>query len=131
MCVRLQKSRTCVGCRTFVYTPSLGVGIPSRRVGIPSGRAVSIHTPSPSVRLSLFVGSRVRCMSLIHAHTRFSRSQTISTVCVCHFSSVWVCRHTAWIKTHSCRRSDTDCRFRLFCSICGQRVKPRPSVTVA
>ena len=35
-----------------VHTPSLGVCIPSRRVGIPSGRAVSVHTPSPSVAIA-------------------------------------------------------------------------------
>ena len=34
-----------------VHTPSLGVGRPSRRVGIPSGRAVNVHTPSPSVAI--------------------------------------------------------------------------------
>ena len=67
----------------------------------------------------------------IHARTRFRRSQTISTVCVRHFSSVWVCRHTARIRTRGWRRSGADCRFRLFRSIRGQRVNPRPSVTVA
>ena len=36
----------------FVHTPSLCVGRPSRRVGIPSGRAVSVHTPSPSVAIA-------------------------------------------------------------------------------
>ena len=69
--------------------------------------------------------------ALIHAHTRFRRSQTIFTVCVRHFLSVWVCRHTARIKTRGWRRSDADCRFRLFCSNRKQRVNPRPSVTVA
>ena len=69
--------------------------------------------------------------TLIHAHSGFGRSQTIFTVCVRHFSSVWVCRHTARIKTRGWRRSDADCRFRLFCSIRGQHVNPRPSVTVA
>ena len=68
--------------------------------------------------------------ALIHAHTRFRRSQTISTVCVRHFSSVWVCRHTARIKTRGWRRSDADCRFRQFCSNRWQRVNPRLSVTV-
>ena len=34
-----------------VHTPSLCAGRPSRRVGIPSGRAVSVHTPSPSVAI--------------------------------------------------------------------------------
>ena len=34
-----------------VHTPSLCVGSTSRRVGIPSGRAVSVHTPSPSVAI--------------------------------------------------------------------------------
>ena len=69
--------------------------------------------------------------ALIHAHTRFRRSQTIATVCVRHFSSVWVCRPTARIKTRGWRRSDADCRFLLFCSNRGQRVNPRLSVTVA
>ena len=66
-----------------------------------------------------------------HAHTRFRRSQTISKVCVGYFSSVWVCRHTAQIKTLDWERSGTDCRIRLFFSIRGQRVNLRPSVTVA
>ena len=35
-----------------VHTPSLCAGRPSRRVGIPSGRAVSVHTPSPSVAIA-------------------------------------------------------------------------------
>ena len=35
-----------------VHTPSLCVGRPSRRVGIPSGRAVSVHTSSPSVTIA-------------------------------------------------------------------------------
>ena len=40
------------GCRTFVYTQRLySVGRSSRRVGIPSGRAMSVHTPSPSVAI--------------------------------------------------------------------------------
>ena len=69
--------------------------------------------------------------ALIHAHTRFRRSQPISTVCVRHFSSVWVCRPTARIKTRGWRQSDADCRFLLFCSNRGQRVNPRFSVTVA
>ena len=71
--------------------------------------------------------------ALIHAHTRFRRSQTISTVCVGlhHFSSVWVCRPTAQIKTRGWRRSDADCRFLLFCSNRGLCVNPRLSVTVA
>ena len=38
-----------LGCRTFVYTHCLW---PSPRVGIPSGRAVSVHTPSPSVAIA-------------------------------------------------------------------------------
>ena len=36
-----------------VHTPSLYASRPSRRVGIPSGRAVSVHTPSPSVEIAL------------------------------------------------------------------------------
>ena len=36
-----------------VHTPSLCAGRPSHRVGIPSGRAVSVHTPSPSVAIAL------------------------------------------------------------------------------
>ena len=39
--------------------------------------------------------------------------------------------HIAQIKTRGCGRSGADCRFRLFCSIRGQHVNPRPSVTVA
>ena len=35
-----------------VHTPSLCAGRQSRRVGIPSGRAVSVHTPSPSVAIA-------------------------------------------------------------------------------
>ena len=35
-----------------VHTPSLGVGRPSRHVGIPSERAVSVHTPSPSIAIA-------------------------------------------------------------------------------
>ena len=35
-----------------VHTPSLCLGRPSRRVGIPSGRAVSVHIPSPSVAIA-------------------------------------------------------------------------------
>ena len=35
-----------------VHTPSLCAGRPSRRVGIPSGRAVSVHTPSPSFAIA-------------------------------------------------------------------------------
>ena len=35
-----------------VHTPSPCVGRPSRREGIPSGRAVSVHTPSPSVAIA-------------------------------------------------------------------------------
>ena len=67
----------------------------------------------------------------IHARTRFRRSQKISTVCVRHFSSVWVCRHTVRMRTRGWRRSGADCRFRLFRSIRGQRVNARPNVTVA
>ena len=35
-----------------VHTPFLCAGRPSHCVGIPSGRAVSIHTPSPSVEIA-------------------------------------------------------------------------------
>ena len=35
-----------------VHTPSICAGRPSRRVGILSGRAVSVHTPSPSVAIT-------------------------------------------------------------------------------
>ena len=91
--------------------------------------ACGMRTP-PTHRVRYAYATYGTC-ALIHAHTRFRRSQTISTVCVRHFSSVWVCRPTAWIKTRGWRRSDADCRFLLFCSNRGQRVNPRLSVTVA
>ena len=131
----------------IVHTGSLNVSRPSRRVSIPSERAVSVHTPSPRVaiesdrlHLCAYAYATYGMCTVIHAHSRFRTSQTISTACVCHFStSVWVsrfnllgvCRHTALIKTRGWGRSDAACRFRLFCSNRGQRVNPRPSVTVA
>ena len=90
---------------------------------------MSVHVPYAH-RVRYAYATYGTCV-LIHAHTRFRRSQTISTVCVRHFSSLWVCRHTARNKTRGWRRSDADCRFRLFCSNRGQRVNPRLSVTVA
>ena len=75
------------------------------------------------------VGLCLRHLRYVYAHTRSRRSQTISTACVRHFSSVWVCRPTARIKTRDWGRSGADCRSRLFCSIRGQRVNPRPGVT--
>ena len=35
-----------------VHIPSIFAGRPLHRVGIPSGRAVSVHTPSPSVAVA-------------------------------------------------------------------------------
>ena len=75
----------------------------------------------------------VRHLRDVCTHPRSSMIQTtrtISTVCVRYFSSVWVCRHTARIKTRNRGRSGADCRFQLICLIRGQRVNPRPSVTV-
>ena len=125
-----------------VHTPALCVSWPSRRVGIPSGRAVSLLIPSPNVAIasdrlhsSLPVSERVRrcrdTVGSVHECTRFRRSHKISTVCVRHFSFIWVCRHTTPIKTRDWTRSDANCRFRLFCSNRGQRGNPPPSVTVA
>ena len=61
--------------------------------------------------------------------------RTPRAVCVRHLRYVCTYPRSYTIqtltKTRVWRRSDADCRFRLFCSNRGQRVNPRLSVTVA
>ena len=65
----------------IVHTPSLNIGRPSRRVSIPSGRAVSVHTPSPRVAIE---SDRLNSCELCVRHLWYvyshPRSLTIQTL---------------------------------------------------